>query len=98
MMYNIGDDELLIRINTYDVLRGEERLRIEVCERIAGESHHTFMAFPIGLMGEPEKNFVGFGETETEALRGCLNRIRNVPFKEIIEDSVNRRIACEPEE
>ena len=97
-MYNINDDELLIRVETFDVLRGEDRLRIEVCERIAGDSHHTFMAFPIGLLGSPEKRFVGFGETATEALRGCLNRVRNVPFKDIKEDTVNQQAACPSEE
>ena len=88
-MYNINEDELLLRVYKYEVLRGEERLRIDVCERIGGTSHHKFMAFPIGLLGKPEKNFVGFGETETEALRGCLNRIRNIFIKDIVEYSIN---------
>ena len=88
-MYNINEDELLLRVYKYEVLRGEESLRIDVCERIGGTSHHKFMAFPIGLLGKPEKNFVGFGETETEALRGCLNRIRNISIKDIVEYSIN---------
>ena len=88
-MYNINEDELLLRVYKYEVLRGKESLRIDVCERIGGTSHHKFMAFPIGLLGKPEKNFVGFGETETEALRGCLNRIRNISIKDIVEYSIN---------
>ena len=97
-MYNIGGDELLLRVYKYELLRGEERLRIDVCERIAGTSHHKFMAFPIGLLGKPETEFVGFGETETEALRGCLNRIKNVSIKDIVEYSINRQESPEAEE
>jgi hypothetical protein len=94
-MYNIGEDELLLRVYKYELLRGEERLRIDVCERIGGTSHHKFMAFPIGLLGKPEKEFVGFGETETEALRGCLNRIRDISIKDIIEYSINSQSPAE---
>jgi hypothetical protein len=97
-MYNIGKDELLIRVYQYEILRGEETLRIDVCERIAGTSHHKFMAFPIGLLGKPEKEFVGFGETETEALRGCLNRIKNISIKDIVEYSINSQESAEPGE
>ena len=97
-MYNINEDELLLRVYKYEVLRGEESLRIDVCERIGGTSHHKFMAFPIGLLGKPEKEFVGFGETETEALRGCLNRIRNLSIKNIVEYSINSQESAEAEE
>ena len=97
-MYNTNEDELLLRVYKYEVLRGEDSLSIDVCERIAGTSHHKFMAFPIGLLGKPEKEFVGFGETETEALRGCLNRIRNISIKDIVEYSINSQESPEAEE
>jgi len=97
-MYNIGKDELLIRVYKYELLRGEENLRIDVCERVGGTSHHKFMAFPIGLLGTPEKEFVGFGETETEALRGCLNRIKNISIKDICEYSINNQESAEAED
>ena len=97
-MYSINEGELLLRVYKYEVLRGEDRLRIDVCERIAGTSHHKFMAFPIGLLGTPEKEFVGFGETETEALRGCLNRIKNIPIKDIVEYSINSREPAEADQ
>ncbi|MBW1703964.1 MAG: hypothetical protein JRJ86_02220 [Deltaproteobacteria bacterium] len=97
-MYNTNEDELLLRVYKYEVLRGEDSLSIDVCERIAGTSHHKFMAFPIGLLGKPEKEFVGFGETETEALRGCLNRIRNLSIKNIVEYSINSQESAEAEE
>jgi hypothetical protein len=96
-MYNINEGELLIRVYKYEVLRGEDRLRIDVCERIAGTSHHRYMAFPIGLLGKPENDFVGFGETESEALRGCLNRIKNFPTKDILERSIDSQMSCEAE-
>ena len=94
-MYNINEGELLIRTYKYELLRGEERLRIDVCERIAGTSHHKFMAYPIGLLDTPEKEFVGFGETENEAIRGCLNRIKNVSIKDILEYSLNQEAESE---
>ncbi len=94
-MFSINEGELLLKVSDYEILRGDERLHIRVYERIAGESHHTFMAYPMGLIGKPEENFVGFGDSEIEALRGCLNRIKNVSIQAIVEDSINSQLPPE---
>jgi hypothetical protein len=50
------------------------------------------MAYPSGYIGNPEEMYCGFGDTETEALRGLLNRIKDVPIKDI-EDSIYQQIS-----
>jgi hypothetical protein len=95
-MLNINEEEILVRVYNYQLLRKDGRLHIGVCQRIAGKSHHMFMAYPSGYIGNPEKMYCGFGETESEALRGLLNRIKNVPLKEI-EESIYRQMASESE-
>ena len=95
-MLNINEGEILLRVYNYQLLRDDGRLHIGVCERIAGKSHHKFMAYPSAYIGNPEKMYCGFGESESEALRGFLNRIKDVPIKNI-EDSIYRQMSCESE-
>jgi len=91
-MYNLNKGEILVRVYNYQLLRDDGRLHIGVCERIDGKSHHKFMAYPSGYIGNPEKMYCGFGESESEALRGFMNRIKDVPLKDI-EDSIYRQMS-----
>ena len=88
-MYNIKDDEILVRVEGYEILRADGRIRIDVSERIAGRSNHKFMAYPRGFTGRPEDGYCGFGHTDEEALRGLLNAIREAPTKDIEESVKN---------
>jgi hypothetical protein len=89
-MYSLNEGEILVKATQYQVLRKDGRIRVDVFERIAGTSHHTFMAYPAGYIGNPEEMYCGFGESESDALRGFLNRIKDVSIKEI-EDSIRKQ-------
>ncbi len=96
-MYNLNEGEILVKATQYQILRKEGRIRVDVFERVAGTSHHKFMAYPSGYIGNPEKMYCGFGDSESDALRGFLNRIKNVSIKEI-EESIERQKNIESEE
>ena len=96
-MFNINEDEILVRVRNYQLLRSDGTIYIGVCERIGGTSYHKFMAYPSGFIGDPEKTYCGFGDTETKALRGFLNRIKSVSTKEI-KDSIKDQMSLEPQE
>jgi len=88
-MYNINNGEILVRVRRYELIREDGRIHIDVSERIAGRSHHKVMAFPFGFTGSPEEGYCGFGHSEEEALRGFLNRIKEVSTKDILESVKN---------
>ena len=95
-MYNLNEGEILVKATHYQILREDGRLSVDVFERVAGASHHKFMAYPSGYIGDPEEMYCGFGDSESDALRGFLNRIKNVSIKEI-EESIEKMSQGEQE-
>jgi hypothetical protein len=86
-MFEINEGELLTRVYKYELSRGTDQLRIDVHEVIAGEAEARFVAIPNLLWREDrkaDKENCGFGDSEEEALRNCLNKIVNLPFALIV--------------
>jgi hypothetical protein len=79
-MYDLKEKEALFRVRRYDLYRYDGLLSVDVQEIIAGESVHKFYAVP-SLGGNPcnQEEYLGAGESETEALKDCLRRIKDVP-------------------
>jgi hypothetical protein len=79
-MYDLKEKEALFRVRRYDLYRSDGLLSVDVQEIIAGESVHKFYAVP-SLGGNPcnQEEYLGAGESETEALKDCLRRIKDVP-------------------
>jgi hypothetical protein len=86
-MYEIQEDELLIRVQKYDLLRKKGgRIPIDVCRTIAGEPEKIFIAVPRVPYNVAKTEYTGKGDTEDEALQDCLRRIKGVPVNEIFSD------------
>ena len=86
-MYEIESDELLIRVQRYDLLRKKGgRIPIDVCRTIAGEPEKIFIALPRVPYNVAKTQYIGKGDTEDEALQDCLRRIKGVPVNEVFPD------------
>lgn len=86
MMIPIDEGEVLARVQTYELMRGREHFYIDVCEVIAGESPYRYWAFPNLIFVKGRRRYFGKGQTEKEALRDCLRRVRAVSLEEIFPD------------
>jgi hypothetical protein len=86
-MYEIEEDELLIRVQRYDLLRKRGGLiTIDVCRTIAGEPEKIFIAVPRGPYNVAKTQYAGKSDTEDGALQDCLRRIKGVTVNEIFSD------------
>ena len=83
-MYNIDKDEILSKVSEYALFRnGKKVLIIEVHEQIAGKTDFKFMAAPKRGLIAGEVEYYGHGNSEDEALKDCLPRIKGVSLDAI---------------
>lgn len=80
----INTDEIFARIHKYKIFRSEGNLYIDVYEAILGKPANKFMAIPNLIFREAEKEYFGIGESQKEALKDCLKKIKDVPINEIV--------------
>jgi len=80
----INEDEIFARVHKYKIFRGEGNLFIDVYEGILGRPAHKFVAVPNLVFQEADKRYFGFGDSQKEALRDCLQKIKDVPISLII--------------
>ncbi len=85
-MIQVGDGEMLAKIQRYELSRGPERILIDVYEIIAGDSPFRFWAFPNLIFVKSRRRYFGKGQTEKEALRDCLKRVSSVPLESLFPD------------
>lgn len=86
--YNINDEDMLLKLEHYELYRGDGRILIRVGTVLAGKAKCTCVAVPNLLLTEAKEQYLGYGESATEALNDCLNKIKGVPVSEIIEGGV----------
>ena len=63
-----------------------EQYEIRVLQRLNGEKKGHFKAVPYLIFQEAEKEFIGEGLTEEQALRAALRRVKGVPFNRIFPE------------
>ena len=83
-MYQLNEKELLVKSSTYAVQR--EKLFIPICvyKKIAGKtSKADYQAIPTGPDGIAPEEHCGFGDSEEQALKKCLELIKDVDDKTI---------------
>jgi len=80
-MVDLNENEVLCRVQRYNLAREEGRLSIDVEETVAGKSPHRYHAVPKLGVGIASEDFWGVGETEQAALEDCLRRIKNVAIQ-----------------
>jgi len=85
-MFTVGEGEILAKVQTYELIRGGERFFIDVYEILAGESPYRYWAFPNLIFARSRRRYFGKGQTEREALRDCLARVRSAAMEEMFPD------------
>ncbi len=82
-MLALHKDDLLTRVSRYNLIREGRMLYIDVHETLQGTLAAPFVAVPnlINIIAQP--HYQGTGETETEALADCLQKIKSIAFEDI---------------
>ena len=75
-MQNLNPQDILTRVTRYNLIRNERMVYIDVHERLAGNLAGTFVAVPNLINIVAKQEFQGIGETESEALKDCLSKIK----------------------
>jgi hypothetical protein len=89
MMQNLesllNEDELLLKISTFDLQRENEHLHIDVHECLSGSAKGKFFAVPnLFIIHCKNESYIGKGDSTEEALKDCLKKIKEVSFDEIL--------------
>ncbi|SHG13849.1 hypothetical protein SAMN02745206_03335 [Desulfacinum infernum DSM 9756] len=86
-MITVEDGEMLAKVQTYELNRGKEKFLIDVYEIVAGgDTPFRYWAFPNLIFVKGRRRYFGKGNTEKEALRDCLRRVRSASLEEIFPD------------
>lgn len=82
-MVDINDDEILTKITKYNLMSSGKSILIDVHEAIKGKLAAKFVAVPNLVMVIAKPEYQGAGETEEEALKDCLKKIRDVSVNDL---------------
>jgi hypothetical protein len=82
-MFSLNDNDILTRINRYNLIRNERLIYIDVHETMAGNLAGKFVAVPNLINIVAKQKFQGTGETETQALEACLQKIENFKIEDL---------------
>jgi hypothetical protein len=77
-MQDLNSHDILTRVTRYNLIRNERMIYIDVHERLAGNLAGTFVAVPNLINIVARQEFQGIGETESEALKDCLSKIKGL--------------------
>ncbi len=78
MESKLNPDEKLAKVSEYLLDRPDRRVRINVLEVLAGTARSKFQAIPRGRDGNAPEKYCGFAASEEEALKDCLDKIKDV--------------------
>jgi hypothetical protein len=79
----LNTKETLSRVHRYEVNRRQGRILIDIYEVLAG-SDSKYVAMPyLTFVGRSKEEYYGYGETEDDALRDCLSKIKSRTYHEI---------------
>jgi hypothetical protein len=78
--------DTLTRVNRYNLIREGRMLYIDVHETLKGQLAAPFVAVPnlINIVARPE--FQGTGQTESEALEDCLEKLAGKEIETIFPE------------
>ena len=78
-MYQLNEKELLVKASMYALQREKLFIPIHVYKKIAGKtSKAEYQAIPTGSDGIAPEGYCGFGASEEQALKKCLELIKDI--------------------
>lgn len=82
-MLSLNQNDILTRIARYNLIRNERLIYIDVHETMAGNLAGKFVAVPNLINIVAKQEFQGTGETETQALENCLQKIKKYEIEDL---------------
>jgi hypothetical protein len=82
-MLNLEDNDILTKVDRYNLIRNQRMIYIDVHERLAGNLAGKFIAVPNLINIVARQKFQGVGGTESEALQDCLFKIKGLNIEDI---------------
>ena len=82
-MLSLNENDILTKIARYNLIRNERLIYIDVHETIAGNLAGKFVAVPNLINIVAKQEFQGTGETETQALDNCLQKIKDHQIEDL---------------
>jgi hypothetical protein len=76
-------NDVLTRVERYNLIRNGRMLYIDVHEQIAGTLAAEFVAVPNLINIVAKQEYQGSGSSVTEALQMCLSRIKGLNMEEL---------------
>ena len=82
-MLSLNESDILTKITRYNLIRNERLIYIDVHETVAGNLAGKFVAVPNLINIVAKQEFQGIGETETQALENCLQKIKDLEIEDL---------------
>lgn len=81
-------NDILTRVNRYNLIRNGRMIYIDVHQRIQGKLAGAFIAVPnlVNIVARPEHQ--GAGDTEPRALENCLKKIKGLNLEDLFPSAV----------
>lgn len=82
-MLDLHKDDIFTKVSRFNLIRNGRMLYIDVHQSIQGQLAAKFIAVPnlVNIIAKPEQQ--GIGESEQEAIKDCLTKIKGQPIEEI---------------
>ena len=82
-MPTLNEGDILTKTVRYNLIRNERLIYIDVHETKAGKLAGKFVAVPNLVNIVAKQRFQGTGETESEALENCLQKIKDFEIEDL---------------
>jgi hypothetical protein len=83
MMLPLNEKDILTKISRYNLIRNQRLIYIDVHETKVGKLAGKFVAVPNLVNIIAKQEFQGTGETETQALEDCLQKIKDFQIEDL---------------
>ena len=82
-MEALNDGDILTRVTRYNLIRNERMIYIDLHERISGHLAGRYLAVPNLINIVAQQQYQGVADTEAEALKDCLIKIKDKAVEDI---------------
>ena len=79
----LNEGDILTKMVRYNLIRNERLIYIDVHETKAGKLAGKYVAVPNLVNIIAKQEFQGTGETESEALENCLQKIKDFEIEDL---------------
>ncbi|MGD2271957.1 MAG: hypothetical protein PVI06_16255 [Desulfobacterales bacterium] len=85
-MEGLNDGDILTKVTRYNLIRNERMIYLDVHERIFGNLAGRYLAVPNLINIVAEQQYQGVGDSEAEALKDCLIKIKEKAVEDIFPE------------